>query len=109
MSQLDKTNNSDFLDIKETSCLLGVSIPTIRNWLRLGKINYAHKIGNAFYFSKDCIEKKLSEKKSTNCTVPQYQNFLKKDRELYVNYISRTSPNHEALVIIVNNYYKTNK
>ncbi|MGN0901693.1 MAG: N-6 DNA methylase, partial [Succinivibrio sp.] len=99
-----------FLSLNEVCVLLGISTATGRNWIRLGKLvpeNGVYEKGKSPLFSKKAIESLLDSIKSGDdlrLKSRRNKTALIRGREFYVNYISRKSPNHNAVSIIVNDF-----
>lgn len=100
---LSNDKKTEYLTLPEVCKYLEISLATGKNWLRLGKIPTTSVDGTECFLKKD-IEALLSHLRTGK------QEGLKsrrnksavKGRELYVNYVSRESPNHAAVALLVN-------
>ncbi len=103
MSEQHKT---DFLTLGQTCDVLNVSLSTIKNWLKSGKLIDDSEKGE-LRFSKKQIDAILSSRNSLKRRRTSSSKQSVKAQELYINYISRNSPNHIALSILVEDFSST--
>lgn len=99
---------SKYLTLKEVCKVLEISIATGRNWQKLGKITpveteigllYERKTIESFLSSlRKGVEEGLKSRRNKSAL---------KGRELYVNYVSKESPNHAAVSMLVNGFSGT--
>ncbi|MGN0895093.1 MAG: N-6 DNA methylase [Succinivibrio sp.] len=116
-----KKNKSKYISLTQTCRLLEISVATCRNWVRLGKLStveekdsqdedfLAAAADGQLVFLRSHIEKLVSSlRKGERDELRSRRNkSALKGRELYVNYVSRISPNHQAVSMLVSGFSGT--
>ena len=106
------TKKPKYLTLQAVCKLLEISEATGRNWLRLGKITPIVTKDNSkdvYLFLREDIEKLLNSLHdgAKNALKSRRNKTALNGRELYVNYVSRESPNHAAVAMLVKNFKGT--
>lgn len=95
---------SPYITLEEACKLLEISIATGRNWLKLEKIKYSDP-DKGLFARKDIEQLHDSFLKGKGTVLKSRRNkSAVRGSELYVNYVSRNSPNHSAVGLLVSNF-----
>lgn len=92
-----KEELENLIDLNEACEILGISLNTGRNWLRLHKLTPINDKGQ---FNRDTIELLAINLKSNISPLSK----VLKGREFYINYIDKLSPNREFLELLIANF-----
>ena len=104
---MSEQHKSDFLSLGQTCTVLDISLSTLKNWLKTGKIKDDSADGS-LKFTKQQIDSIISSRNSLKRrrAVANSRQSVRA-QELYINYISKNSPNHIALSILVEDFSST--
>ncbi|MBQ4246252.1 MAG: N-6 DNA methylase [Succinivibrio sp.] len=99
---------SRYLTLKEVCRLLEISIATGKNWKKLGRIKEVETQEGLLFERKEIKKLLTSMRKGDLDGLKSRRNkSALKGRELYVNYVSKVSPNHAAVSSLVNGFSGT--
>ena len=100
-----KTKKTEVITLATACKMLGISEATGKNWLRLGKLSAKDTETGKLIYKHEVENLLLSLKKDNSNVLKSRRNKTAlKGRELYVNYVSRESPNHAAVALLVNGF-----
>ena len=99
---------SRYLTLKEVCRVLEISIATGKNWKKLGRIKEVETQEGLLFERKEIKKLLTSMRKGDLDGLKSRRNkSALKGRELYVNYVSKVSPNHAAVSSLVNGFSGT--
>lgn len=99
------TKKAEVITLATACKMLGISEATGKNWLRLGKLSAKDTETGKLIYKHEVENLLLSLKKDNSNVLKSRRNKTAlKGRELYVNYVSRESPNHAAVALLVNGF-----
>lgn len=108
MTATQKAKKSQYLSLKDACQMLDISEATGRNWMKLGKIKAIPDAKGITFYRKDIEHFLASLRNGDDPSLKSRRNKTAlKGRELYVNYVSRESPNHSVVSMLVNNFSGT--
>ncbi|MBQ8023787.1 MAG: N-6 DNA methylase [Succinivibrio sp.] len=103
--KIRKTKKTEVITLATACKMLGISEATGKNWLRLGKLNAKDSDTGKLIYKHEVEKLLLSLKKDDSNVLKSRRNKTAlKGRELYVNYVSRESPNHAAVALLVSGF-----
>ena len=91
---------SELLSVKEASELLGISPATVKNWIKLGKLQ-GRQNGASFLLSKDVVDEKSRELLSSSALRSRRNKSRFTTNFIPKSYISNTSPNYKTIKNLV--------
>lgn len=103
---LDKKNTSEFLNLEQACLFLGISLPTGRNWLKLGKLAKDREDEKGFVFSASSLAelKELIKSGSVEILRSRRNKTALKARDFFVNYIPSASVNRSPIRAVSEHY-----
>ncbi len=103
--KIRKIKKTEVITLATACKMLGISEATGKNWLRLGKLNAKDSETGKLIYKHEVEKLLLSLKKDDSNVLKSRRNKTAlKGRELYVNYVSRESPNHAAVALLVSGF-----
>ncbi len=103
--KIRKIKKTEVITLATACKMLGISEATGKNWLRLGKLNAKDSESGKLIYKHEVEKLLLSLKKDDSNVLKSRRNKTAlKGRELYVNYVSRESPNHAAVALLVSGF-----
>lgn len=100
-----KTKTTEVITLAAACKMLGISEATGKNWLRLGKLSAKDSETGKLIYKHEVENLLTSLKRKGNTVLKSRRNkSALRGRELYVNYVSRESPNHSAVALLVNGF-----
>ena len=103
--KIRKIKKTEVITLATACKMLGISEATGKNWLRLGKLNAKDSDKGKLIYKHEVEKLLLSLKKDDSNVLKSRRNKTAlKGRELYVNYVSRESPNHAAVALLVSGF-----
>lgn len=103
--KIRKIKKTEVITLATACKMLGISEATGKNWLRLGKLTAKDSETGKLIYKHEVEKLLLSLKKDDSNVLKSRRNKTAlKGRELYVNYVSRESPNHSAVALLVSGF-----